>query len=255
MPRQRVDIERLLQWAYRDELPKKDLSSSDWERLDGYIERGGVEIDVDPWEAHLRSQRYAFVGQPHDDALRLDYMVRKLDDVIVAWPSSRELLIGPLRCYETPDDVLLMKRMKAEARGLVIAHARMGTRPIWHMHHKLDPVRLKNGRPLVRFVDRNGKLADCYAGQRDYLRGGQCPVRLDPTIAEIASARFEYFVWRSALVDLQRMANVSWKLDDYEALPPAAAQAPWITGPERTSRVLRTISSDIGSLTKERVPA
>jgi hypothetical protein len=256
--KQKLDIEKLLQWTYRDELPKLDLSAGDgevWNSVEAYLDRGGTASDPDPWEAHLRSQRYAFVGQPHDDAIRLDCMVRRLEDVTVRWPSSRGILLGHLSIYERPADALIMQRMKAQTSHLVMAHARMRTRPIWNVDQRLGPVKLKNGKPLVRFVDRHGRFADCNYGQRDYLRGGQCPVRLDPTCAEIASARFEYFVWHSALVDLVRMANASWKLDDHEALPPAAAQAPWLTGPERTSRVLTTILPGKAQLTTPTVPA
>lgn len=236
MAKLKIDIERMLIWAYREELPKKELSTSGWDGVAGFLDRGGVEIDRDPWEDHLRSQRYA-IGLPHDDALQLDHMVRSLSDVTVQWPGSRGILVGALRCYETPADTVLMRAMKAQSIGLVMQHARMGTRPIWNLEHRLSRVTLKNGKHLTQHVDRHSKVVDCNSGQRDYIRGGQCPLRLDPSVAEIASARFEYFVWHSALVELVRKANASGIFDDHQAMPPAAAQAPWITG-ERKGRIL-----------------
>lgn len=254
--KQKIDIERLLSWAYREELPKKELAvtadSTSWDSVDRYLGRGGVEIDRDPWELHLQSQRYAGIGKPHADARDLACLVDGLDDVTIQWPAAKNILLGPLAPYLTPDSEFLIRKLRAQSSGLVRAHARMGTRPMWDIYWKLGPVVLKNQHTLVQYVDRHGKVVDCTSGQRDYIRGGRCPLKLtlharpgerDPLankvpLAEIVSARFEYFVWHSALREIVRQVKGSWKLEDHEPTGPLAAQAPWLTGAERKGRIL-----------------
>lgn len=261
MQRVKTDIERFLSWTYREELPKKDLSTSGWDGIAAYGERGGQAEDPDPWELHLRSQRYA-IGTPHPEALTLAWLVDGLDDVSIQWPTASKILLGDLAPYLDKQSEFVIRKLVVQPGGLVRAHARMGTRPMWDVWWALAPVKLKNRKPLVQYIDRHGRLSDCTSGQRDYERGGRCPLMVStttmddktyvragrydrvgkpddmPAVAEIVSARFEYFVWHSALCELVRRANGSGQLREHQATPPAAPQAPWLTGTERKSRIL-----------------
>lgn len=260
-PRKSVCVEKLLSWAYRDELPKKELSSSGWDGVADYLSYGGVDVDVDPWESHLRSQRYPFVGKPHEDALTLDWVVRSLDDVTIQWPAAQSIILGDQSPYLTPRAEFIIRKLRVQSAGIVAAHARMGTRPLWDIFYRFSPVFLKNNKPLVQYIDRHGRVSDCHSGQRDYLRGGQSPIvltlgsrpgerdRLGEPMAEIASARFEYFAWHSALADIVRNINASYPLREFAPQHSPAAQAPWLHNPELKPRILKSISTGDALLT------
>lgn len=274
MPQQKlkIDIERLLSWAYREELPKKELAvtgdTTSWDSVDRFLGYGGVEVDRDPWELHLQSQRYAGVGKPHEDALALSHIVSSLDDVTIQWPAAARILLDDMAPYMTGQAEFLIRKLCSQPAGLVRAHARMGTRPVWDVFWQFGPVILKNNHKLVQYVNRHGKVVDCTSGQRDYLRGGRSPLRLylgrpgdrdrlmdKVATAEIVSARFEYFVWHSALREIVRLTKGSWALKDHEPTGPTAAQAPWLTGAERKSRVLPALQETVNHKPASRVTA
>lgn len=269
-----IDVERLLSWAYREELPKKELAvtadSTSWDSVDRYLGRGGVEIDRDPWETHLQSQRYAGIGKPHEDARDLACLVDGLDDVTIQWPAAKPILLPDLAPFLSSRDEFLARKLRENSGSLVRAHARMGTRPMWDVFWQFGPVMLKNNHALVQYVNRHGKLVDCTSGQRDYLRGGRCPLTVStgsrpgeyqrrgiehvmPPLIEIISARFSYFVWHAALGEIVRQTNGSWKLTDHTPTGPSAAQAPWLTGAERKSRVLPALQETVNHAPKSRV--
>ena len=231
----RSDVERLLHWAYRDELPKRELDAGSGGGGFNTLAELGTVIDEQPY---ARPQRYAGYGKPHPDALLLDWLVNGLEDVAIQWPAGQIALLGHLARYVTKSDEFIIAKMKAQPAGLVRAHARMGTRPFWDVWYRFEPVLLANNKPLTRYVDRHGKLVDCRHGQQDYLRGGQCPVRigigsrpgergrLGAPLVEIVSARFEYYVWRKALDELVLRAARAG-LTDWIPVAPQAPVTPW----------------------------
>jgi hypothetical protein len=214
----KLDIEKLLHWAYRDELPKTVIGGlTGWEKLI-YL---GTEVD----ESRQRDNHFPVaLGAPHPDALQIEWRVRQLTDIQVPWSRLATDIMGHLEPYaETPPQLTF------QTRTLVEMHARMGNRPIWD----LGPVQLtrmvgKNGKPVVNGIT---------AGNR-YATGAHCPLQLDPPGREIAAARCEYLVWRHALGEL---AAESWSLAEYAPLPPAAAALPWHHNSEPTRRILHDI--------------
>lgn len=259
--KKQIPIDDLLVWAYRDELPKKELSTSNWDGVAGYGMLGGIDIDDDPWQAYLRSQRYPFIGKPHEDALLLDWMVRGLPDVAVDWPRERAGLLGHLLSYLDDDEIAVSamstgpvvtveegrdRRGKRTASAkversppqphlssvsqLVRMHAVMGTRPVWDMPIRLIPTKGPNGKPVIAYEGQgqlDGRLLRGLTKGRRYGPKARCLLDLDPTAAEIAAARWEYQVWHQALMTL---ANESWNLRDHVPLPPRAQPHPWLTG-------------------------
>jgi hypothetical protein len=232
----RIDVEKLLHWAYRDELPKRELDAGSGGGGFNTLAELGTIIDDQPY---ARPQRYAGFGKPHPDALLLDWLVNGLEDVTLQWPAGQNVLAGHLVRYVTKEDAFVIGRMRAQPAGLVRAHARMGTRPFWDVWYRFEPVMMANGRPRVQRLDRHGKLVDCSHGQRDYLQGGQCPVRigigsrpgergrLGAPMVEIISARFEYLMWRRGLDELvERAARAG--LTDWIPVAPQAPVAPWL---------------------------
>jgi hypothetical protein len=184
----------------------------------------------------------AALGAPHPDALALDYAVRRLDPVTIQWPMARAVLAPDVgACVRDRDPAV--HRMQVEPGYLIRHHAIMGTRPTWH----LGAVR------LVRTIGKNGKpLVEGITAGRRYADGAHCPLQLEPSAAAIVSARFEYLAWWSALVTL---ARESWILKDHAPQHPRATQAPWLTGPQRTPRILPTVTPRKISLTMSTVGA
>jgi hypothetical protein len=219
--KRRLDVEKLLQWAYRDELPKQTTGDlTGWERLILL----GTNVDVSDREAALPIA----LGPPHPDALLIDHAVRQLPPVKLNWARMAKALMGHLLPYAPQTDPCI-QRLATSPAALVVSHAIMGSRPPWD----LGPCVLR------RILGKNGKpVVDGITAGRRYGAGASCPLQLEPEGAEIISARFEYAAWHTALVSL---ANESWNMREHVALPPRAAPAPWITGPEPTSRILRTI--------------
>lgn len=230
--KQKIDIEKALIWAYRDELPKQSVGGlTGWERsiFLGYI-------DDKPREYSLP----VALGPPHPDALLLDHAVRNLPTIGIDWKRSREHLMGDLAGWLT-DDNARVAHMSVSSAALVMGFARMGARPRWDLGAaRVRPKLGKNGKPEIYFVDDAGALVcGITTTGRRYGPGARCKTYLDPDPAEIASARFEYLVWRQALASL---VKGSWNYADHILTGPTAAAAPWLVDDEAKGRVLRTVN-------------
>jgi len=229
--KQKIDIEKAVSWVYRDELPKQAVGGlTGWERLTFL----GTNIDGGTQEYSLP----AILGPPHPDALLLDHAVRSLPTVGIDWARSRKHLMGDLAGWLTDTD-LRVSHMSVSASALVMAFAKLGNRPIWDLGPvKVKALRGKNGKPVVQHLDDEGFLVDGLTSGRRYGDGARCATYLDPDPAEIASARFEYFVWRQAL---SALVKGSWNYEGHILTGPVAAEAPWIVDDEVRGRVLRAI--------------
>ena len=104
-----VDIEKLLQWAYLDELPKRQISSADgiWNRLQQYGSLGG--INPDPGGSG-NAQRYAQFGLPHKDAEAIEQAVGALGGVTVDWQRDFYEIAGDLAALITVNDLSARRR-------------------------------------------------------------------------------------------------------------------------------------------------
>lgn len=237
LPRQRISkpIETLLQWAYRDELPKSQtdptwatmFASSTWQL--------GARID----RSSTGDSYPAIMGAPHPDALLIDHAVGMLSDVTMPWEDYREIIVPDLLAYCRADDPALA-RMQFQPKGLIMMHAKMGTRPRWqHGELRVECVLSGNRRdPKVMFLDEEGNET---AGSRRgnyYSSGACCPIRITPPPREIACARGEYFVWYSALLRLTEMLNSTCRLSEHSAVTAGFSPAPWGLPDKENGRVL-----------------
>lgn len=232
MAKELVDIEKLLTWAYRDELPKQAVGGlTGWESsiLLGTV----VDDDSRPdYEARLPVS----LGPPHPDALTLDYAVRSLPSVRVNWMRDRDRLLGPLAAYVGDRDPIA-RGMETSPGPLLQHHAIMRTRPSWDLGApRLTRIIGPNGKPRVTGVTPKGR----------YVPGAGCPLRLDPPAPDIARARWEYRVWYDALV---MMASGGWIGQDFAPQQPCAPAAPWIASEERNPRILWATSPANNRLT------
>src|SRR5690606_6151975 len=100
--KKQIDIEKLLHWAYRDELPKQTIGG-----LTGYEKMVFLGTLVD--EGRPPDGGFPVsLGPPHPDALLVDYMVRSLPEHVgIQWPASRGALMGHLAPYVADDDRLV----------------------------------------------------------------------------------------------------------------------------------------------------
>ncbi len=214
------DIEKLLHWAFRDELPKKRFA----ENGPGFISPMfrladlGTRVDESPGEPGFP----AALGEPHDDAVTIGAAVEALDDVAVDWPSSRPLIMGPHAGLLADDDPALA-RLVIGTVGLVALHARMGTRPRWDTP-QLGPLIRRNGKPTVQYVDAAGQVVEGTPG-RHYGLSARCPLQWYPAPRQVAYDRMEYWVWLEALDLLsERLTDA---LTDYRPLKHGLPRTPW----------------------------
>ncbi len=235
-----MEIERLLQWAYRDELSKRHTSSAEgiWDRINSDGQRGGVDI------GHGTAQRYDF-GLPHPDAEWIEKAVSALPDTTIDWKAEGRAILGhllnivdptprPLAPHnrdataswrtkggvqrsaklEPPRDVILVKTLRTSA--LVIMHAKMGTRPDWRSAPP-QPLRI----PALK--GPNAMIVGECRGKSLYSAGSYCPLRWTPSPIGIAEARADYLAWWRGLVQL----TDSLILTKFSPLPPLAHEMPW----------------------------
>src|SRR5262245_23588633 len=164
--RRSIDVEQLLQWAYRDELPKQGAQPfSPWERIFRYGKLG-TRIDD---QLGVTPRLPPVLGDPHQDALT------------IARHTSR---------------------LPHRSAVLVIIHAKMGTRPKpWEGPKSIFPVRDES---RIRIVGKSyGRPRLGRGGAfRYYTEGSYCPLRFEPSLEEVAWSRAEWLCWRSGLVAL-----------------------------------------------------
>jgi hypothetical protein len=246
-----VEIEKLLHWAFRDELPKRQTSAAEgiWDRLQQYGYLGGV--DGDP--GHGAAQRYAHFGLPHPDAEKIEKAVAALPDLVIDWAVEAETILGDLiglvdprpkprrdttivyndkhrdklgRRSEkvrpipaAPRDVMLVRSFRTAT--LVAVHATKATQPDLISEQPrpqlVTPAHGMKSRAMILGGECRGKDL--------YTTGTYCPVRWSPSPTSIAIDRGDYLAWWRGLA---RLAG-TLKLDAHEALPPAAPEYPWLT--------------------------
>jgi hypothetical protein len=208
--RQSVEIERLLHWAFRSELPKREGfgprgARSAWQSVESYA-RLGCRVHSNPSASGP--------AIPQRDALIIADEVAGLRGSVTVDLRQADLLglLAPL------SEVIANPRIRLSETDLVEAHARAGVSPDWCRHPpKAMPVIGPNGKPAVE-----GKRY----GKDRYSERACCPLRWgDPTIESIARGRAEYTVWWLSLDRLAKSLN--GKLKDHVASPPAALRAPW----------------------------
>lgn len=240
-----VEIERLVQWAYRDELPKRGIGdvANSWEPVIAFGELL-TRVDDEPGFP-------VFMGAPHVDALTIERAVQGLaDEVTIDWRACRAQLMGdlPMLAAHVEDpfviapadergrDVVLVGGNSARVArsgaarlrvfsqvALVEQYARLGRRPVWDVGVP-TPSRIlgKNNRPVL-----NGESK----GDGRYSPGACCPLQYTaPTIEQMVFRRAEYLVWREGLVRLAGILR-AWLLRDHAPLDPVAPPDPWFDAP------------------------
>jgi hypothetical protein len=240
-----VEIQALLEWTFRTELPKRQISSAEGIWCDIAIGAAGLGGDGSA------SQRYPHHGLPHDDAILVEQTVAELPMWMCDWSESLPAIMGDLAGLLTVNDL----HREQEARGritqsswpaktyskterraqavnkprdailagsvdmgaLVVSCARQGRRPAWH------PSALTcHPTPSLRDPSRSMIIGEC-RGRNLYSTGTYCPLTWRPSPIAIATARADYLAWWRGLATLAE----TLELNEHTVLPPAAPQLPW----------------------------
>jgi hypothetical protein len=210
-----VEIERLLQWTFCDQISKRAVRGVGQESSWGIVERHlrlGCSID----SSRSGGDAGDILSFPDADALVVAREVENLSaNVDVDWLESKQFLLGDLAGLAPYEQVLSFNEI-----ALVIEHAQCGIPPGWNVGSpKIGPVILANGKPAVS-GSRHGKDR--------YSAGSHCPLQwAQPTIEGVALARARYAVWHSALMRLAD--SLRGKLKNIAVMPPTACAAPWNT--------------------------
>lgn len=218
----RVDVEQLLHWAYRDELPKGVGGSGIATGMSPMFRLADLGTRVDDWSCEPGFP--AIMGDAHDDAITINNAVLALAPIAYDWPASRENICGDFAELVSERDPTLTA-LTIQRAGLVALHARMGTRPHWDRNPVYEPIIGRNGKPMVQFLDDDGKTLIEGRKGRHYGPAARCPLMWLPPPREIAFSRLEYVAWREALDELARVLD--GKLLEHQALPTAAPDWPW----------------------------
>ena len=223
-----IDVEKLLHWAYRDELPKREGGAT---ALFEFGALGGVAVDRSHDEASLP----AALGNPSPDAFVVERAVKGLDDMVdLAWPRDRGLLAPEFGAVLGDRDVGL-SLLHVPTSVYVAHHGRMGNRPEWEV---------KRWR-LQRQIAGNGKIRVAGLGSgRRWKDGAYCPLSVDPDPRSIVHDRAIYVAWHAALMRLAASLGDSLALWIVE--PPAASPVPWII-PDPQVRILPDLSKSAAS--------
>jgi hypothetical protein len=260
-----VDIERLLQWAYIDELSKRQSSAAEgiWDHIQDYANHGGID------KGQGAAQRYAHFGLPDPDAERIESAVSALGETLIDWDQHFETIAGELTgliaindlspraieqrrppkadwggagdralqaffgkggnipSHDRPRDVIMVGGIKTAV--LVTMHAIKGTRPDCHVEDsrpEMVPAARGTGAAIV---------GEC-RGKNLYTTGAHCPLTWSPSPLSVVTSRADYFAWHQGLVQLSETLS----LEKFVALPPKASPAPWLGAgeSEEVSRII-----------------
>lgn len=242
----KIDIEKLLHWAVRDELAKgQAVAATPWMIITQYCALG-VRVDV---SAHGGDGLGFVAGEPCDDALRVADAIKALDRVARFEDVEQALaLFGDIAPIAT-EAARMIQRSTFDPQSLVISYATRGSRPKWNFENPTPcqlfaPTLTGRPRPLVYGVDADGDLIEMRRNEgRARKRDGEYTIKMmprsplnwhDPSPLHIGECRAEYLTWHTALVMLA--ADLAGKLDRFDVLPPSAARAPWIV--DNVSRII-----------------
>ena len=227
--KERIDIERLLEWAYRVQCVDRQMaaftprgpSASPAGSLGQYAELG-TRVDTSSFAARAMGLRTP------DDAMIIHDTVLALGEMWIEWVGGavveiwdRERIAREGQVIERRGGVwwreaayssgpvrpLPVRLEQAGTVALVIIHAKSGLRPEVHEGWKEAPWR----------APKDAGVADARGRVRKRREG--------PTAEDVMHSRALYLVWRAALEVLA--ADLAGSLADYEVTGPAASPEPW----------------------------
>jgi hypothetical protein len=215
--RRDLPIEKLVEWCFRDELPKLRTSSAEgiWDAI-GRI----GSLGITPEKRSFIPQRYDF-GLPDPDAKIIAVAVSALPAMAIDWELSRESLMGDAAGLLEVRDTLLLRSINVAA--LITMHGSMGTAPDWRTE-EMRPYMV----PPAHGDQSRASIVGERTGQNRYTIGSYCPLQWEPSPVSVALARGDYAAWHAGLVMLAETLH----LEKHKAMPPTAPAQPWFDAPK-----------------------
>lgn len=258
--KKQIDIEKLLQWAMREELPKgQRVAASPWDMITQFAALG-VRVQTSGY----CGDGFGFTpGAPHEDAITVAAAMKGIDTkaTFKHLADAAPLFTGLVLDGELIDaraiagDAMRSIMLASfDPRSIVISNATMGTRPKWKFEHPTPHQMFSQERnargelraiALVHGVDSDGyEIAIKKNRGRKAMREAfdlsmtpRSPINWhDPSLLHIGECRAEYVAWHHALTRLA--LDLAGKLKEFEPMAPVAAALPWITGETPTSRIV-----------------
>lgn len=250
-----VSVEKLLQWAYRDELPKvarlRDGGPLGFPKGLGKTAREIQELGID-----IDDNRYGVVPDfsaqtfPHDDAVRVHEAVMRLDELELTipddwnpiedmgdWDGHAAAAVAKALDDITRIDKDGLRRLRRTPRALVFRATIMGHPPEWSIDAPMptpvtDYGKVKWFRREVMWFDGVDGLVQHEIEVDGMDRKLRIPMPdaynkfvLDPDPHMGLVGRAEYEVWHAALSVL--VADLDDGLESHEALPTQRLARPW----------------------------
>lgn len=228
-----MEIEKLLQWALREELPKgHPVAASTWETTVERFAFLGTRVDV---SCPGSPDGLGFVpGEPHPDAVEVGEAIRRLPrDFKLTRADCRDLL-GHFYSL----DRLAVRAIEGSAfnmAALVIRCAVLGSRMEYDIGHPTVGPLVQSGRKaraVAYHTDADGRILDQEAnlnGHGTYPLGAATPIKWhEPSIGQVLEVRAEYAIWHRALGLLY--SDLAGRLREIKVLPASARPEPWRTG-------------------------
>lgn len=264
MIKRKMDIEALLRWVYRDELPRaqSDVLSFGpraYATANGAIRQAGEMMTV--IDAPLN--RYGVVADltamrpPHPDAIKVYEAVTTLDSLVLEFPDGWDpfadipcmgvdgIAAGTraIQHLAVTDERGLMT-LRGLPATLVRRYAILNGTPDWYAEAPVrKTVTVGKGRPgwfrrvlisgaemEVDGFDRKRRMPYPDAYQKSYL---------DPDPFEFALGRAEYEVWHAALGVLA--ADLDGQLQAFDVCESHRPSRPWEAGNTAPPRILRDL--------------
>jgi hypothetical protein len=251
-----IDIEKLVRWALRDELPKGRPVSDDLGRVIAKrFDRRPLSIATGA-RPDIDSLGYV-PGAPHEDAERVADAVACIRtearfSLSEAMADARKLMrdLLPVTHVATLREIA---GVVVNPQALVVSCGIGNRRPGWDFAPRCSQgmVPYRNGRgalrqrPIVEGFDDAGALVELKPNRgKAAMKRGAYDAHREPrsplnwhaaSLLSIGVARAEYFAWQNAIAGLAHALRGA--LVEFEPVAPAAVPFPWIDG-QPTSRVL-----------------
>ncbi|WP_420415109.1 hypothetical protein [Roseibium sp.] len=262
--KQKICIEKLLKWAYCEELPKAGFEPggavrSGWASIETFAQ---LLTKIDDNEYGVVPSLNVNDGDPHEDALRVHAAVCGLSDRVVdfpdGWNPMPEIGIHEKHCAMALSAARFgIKNANRQPFDLIRRHAILGGCPGWEgevpelktaktrkgtdawFRMRVDHSTDAFGRPVERkFETEDGW---CYVRKAPKI-GAYRKFFFDPDPVSVLIGRGEYQMWWSHLVKLAE--NLSGQLEKWDVQPSPRVAIPWETGAPEPARILLAVSKN-----------
>lgn len=240
MARRVMDIQDVLVWAYKDELPK-NRGEGGRHGPPAYSSPLGRMVamgtSVDNWSREPGHP--AAMGPPHPDALLVEAAVERCAAAAAQQSVDNAPDLLPDLGEFGIDERQAVVRALGMLGGILARCAKVGRPPFWTESTSPQPIYGGNSLPTVvrwePFFSKTitGEDAEHEAlvpvkvrAKGEYPFGAYSPLVYDPSPQTIAEERAEYLVWWGALEAIA--GELQGKLASIAVLPPGAAQRPWL---------------------------